>query len=118
MSLGEQELDMPFLIDAWLERREPRVRVLDRKTGMTLRQWNARDIERWCTGGEICIEDLIRAGHEELKELVSELFLCACIEDIQSVQESFARCDHACDHCERKVLSFYVNTNRRDLPLS
>jgi hypothetical protein len=52
---------MPFLIDAWLERKDPMLRVLDRKTGMVLRQWDAHAIQQWCDSGEICFDDLLRA---------------------------------------------------------
>lgn len=103
---------MPFLIDAWLERKEPMLRVLDRKSGVVLRQWNADVIQQWCDSGEICLEDLLYAGPSELKKIVSELFLCGCIEDISSIRQTFNGGCSGCGRCRSKVLQFNPGVSR------
>jgi len=97
---------MPFLIDAWLERKDPMLRVLDRKTGMVLRQWDAHAIQQWCDSGEICFDDLLRAEPSEIKKLVSDLFLCGCIEDIFSIRQTFTGGCSGCGKCKSKVVQF------------
>jgi hypothetical protein len=103
---------MPFLIDAWLERKDPMLRVLDKKTGMVLRQWDAHAIQKWCDSGEICLEDLLRAEPSELKKLVSELFLSGCIEDIYSIRQTFNGGCSGCGRCESKVVHFMPRSTR------
>ncbi len=97
---------MPFVIDAWLERREPRLRVLDRKTGVVLRQWDAEALRKWCDSGEFCLEDLQYSDPAELKRLVSELFLCGCVEDLLDVRKVFRSNCSGCGKCGSKVVQF------------
>jgi len=103
---------MSFLIDAWLERKDPVLRLLDSKSGMVLREWDANAINKWTESGEICFEDLLRAKPEALKKLVSELFLCGCVEDMVTIRQTFNGGCSGCGKCKSKVINLMSHSAR------
>jgi hypothetical protein len=49
---------MHFQIDAWLERRDPLIRVLDAKTGMEFLHLGAEQVYELMESGDLCPSDL------------------------------------------------------------
>jgi hypothetical protein len=99
---------MPFLIDAWFEKSAPSLRILDRQTGVVLREWDCNTIEQLCENGEICMEDFYHADQNELKRLVSELFLCGCIDDIKEIHRSMNTCSKSCSNCKSDKMRIVI----------
>ncbi len=49
---------MTYLIDAWLDRPEPYVRILDRATGAVCAQLEGEALEELCAQGDLTIQEL------------------------------------------------------------
>ncbi|HAF93251.1 PA4570 family protein [Stutzerimonas balearica] len=66
---------MTYLIDAWLDRPEPYVRILDRATGAVCAQLEGEALEELCAQGDLTIQELSTTEPCALKEQVRNLFL-------------------------------------------
>lgn len=71
---------MAYQIDAWLERKDPEIRVTLRNTGVVLLHWHSEELKPMLDAGLLNPEDFCCCQGKE-KELVRELFLLACIEE-------------------------------------
>ncbi|MBS4095265.1 MAG: hypothetical protein KGZ83_00330 [Sulfuricella sp.] len=49
---------MKYLVDAWLERFDPIIRLFDAVTGKTLAEWRGADVQRLISDGTLEIADL------------------------------------------------------------
>ncbi len=68
---------MTYMIDAWLERNNPYLRVVHRSTGVPVVSWQGETLIRKLQNGSICVEDF---NGEPTQELIKELFLLDCLE--------------------------------------
>lgn len=64
---------MRYLIDAWLETRHPRLRLIDCETGQVRQEWDATHLRRWFEQGELAPGDFATSDPRELKKLIQEL---------------------------------------------
>ena len=67
---------MTYLIDAWLERETPYLRVIHRTTGKSVLTWQGQRLQEKLQAGDICVEDLAQPPSQEL---IKELFLLDCL---------------------------------------
>jgi hypothetical protein len=70
---------MSYIIDAWLERPDPYLRITHRHTGIRVIEWRNEKVATLLEQGVICPQDLQQSQCCS-KELVQELFLLACLE--------------------------------------
>jgi len=70
---------MTYMIDAWLERPDPYLRVTHKLTGIRIIDWKTEQIREMLDCGALCPDDF-SDGRRSPKELVRELFLLACLE--------------------------------------
>ncbi|HID82227.1 MAG TPA: hypothetical protein EYH06_00375 [Chromatiales bacterium] len=79
---------MTFQIDAWLERPDPQMRVIDTATGVVVAEFNQTEIQQLCEWGEICPQDFCSRCAETQEALVKQLLLASCARQIgQPVSE-------------------------------
>jgi hypothetical protein len=70
---------MSYIIDAWLERPDPCLRITHCHTGIRVLEWRNERLHTLLEQGVICAHDL-QQPQCSTKELVQELFLLACLE--------------------------------------
>lgn len=66
---------MTYLIDAWLERPNPCLRILDRETGEICARLDADALQEMREQGELCPADFLSNEPGKLKEILRQLFL-------------------------------------------
>jgi hypothetical protein len=66
---------MTYLIDAWLDRPQPYLHILDRQTGAVCARFDASDLEELLEQGELDPAVLNSSEPAVLKELIRTLFL-------------------------------------------
>ena len=66
---------MSYLIDAWLERRKPYLRILNRETGEVCAMLHEDALSELREQGELDLHDFGSSEPRVLKELVRGLFL-------------------------------------------
>ncbi|KEA63235.1 hypothetical protein ADIMK_2759 [Marinobacterium lacunae] len=71
---------MTYQIDAWLERKDPELRVTLRNTGVVLLHWHSEELKPMLESGLLNPHDFCCCQGKE-KELVRELFLIACMDE-------------------------------------
>ena len=77
---------MGYVIDAWLEQGEPRLRILDADTGIVRMRWAyRREPQRICSGHPPL--NCACGAHANLHTLFKSLFLLACADRL-SLAES------------------------------
>lgn len=90
---------MPYLIDARLECHQPSIRILDKETGVTLCTWGCADIEQWYEEGEICLLDFVSCDESVLRQLMKDLFLYSCMQDIKDISSLWQQQCSDCGRC-------------------
>ncbi|PIE24021.1 MAG: hypothetical protein CSA60_03850 [Neptuniibacter caesariensis] len=68
---------MTYLIDAWFEREDPYLKVIHRKTGISVLSWRGETLLKKLSSGSLNTDDF---NQPPSQELVKELFLLDCIE--------------------------------------
>jgi len=68
-----------YLIDAWLERENPYLKVIHKTTGTPILSWHGDTLKKRFQNGEICVEDFEDTPSQEL---VKELFLLDCLQEV------------------------------------
>lgn len=68
---------MTYLIDAWLDRPEPYLRILDRDTGAVCATLGTEDVTQLMEQGTLDLQMLNSTEPGMLKELIRNLFLAA-----------------------------------------
>ncbi len=86
---------MSYLINAWLERGEPRLGIVDAQTGVVQQLWRLSKIG--ISGGKPLRRELSRIKPSGIQQLTKELFLVGCAEDLSLVQR--ARTGHIGETC-------------------
>ncbi|EAR61092.1 hypothetical protein [Neptuniibacter caesariensis] len=71
---------MTYTIDAWFERENPYLKVIHRKTGISVLNWQGETLKRKILNGAINVEDF---NQPPSQELVKELFLLDCLDQEQ-----------------------------------
>lgn len=66
---------MTYLVDAWLDRQNPCLRILNRETGEICAELNEEALRELQDQGELSIQELSSCEPHVLKELVRTLFL-------------------------------------------
>ncbi|MFW1677930.1 hypothetical protein ACFVYJ_09130 [Pontibacter sp. JAM-7] len=69
---------MTYQIDAWLERREPYLRIVDRQSGVVVMEWRDQRLQGLLEQGDITRQEL-EGDHVNQQTLVRDLFLYDCI---------------------------------------
>jgi hypothetical protein len=93
---------MPFLIDARLECSRPSIRILDTETGRSLCEWGQQVIEQWKEAGEICLLDFASSDERVLRQLMKDLFLFSCMQDIEYATSMWQGHCSGCGRCSNK----------------
>lgn len=71
---------MSYMIDAWLERPDPYIRVVHKERRISVLQWRGRQVREMIDNGMICVLDFAEQNTNE-QELVKELFVLSCLND-------------------------------------
>lgn len=66
---------MTYFIDAWLDRPQPYLRIVNRITGHVCVQVQGEELEELREQGVLDMNDLSSSEPSQLKELVRQLFL-------------------------------------------
>ncbi|HHJ4328318.1 TPA: hypothetical protein ACQJWO_005632 [Klebsiella pneumoniae] len=66
---------MTYLIDAWLDQAQPRLRILNRETGETCLELRGQALDELREQGELDLRELSSCEPGLLKERVRQLFL-------------------------------------------
>jgi hypothetical protein len=83
---------MGYVIDAWLERDDPFVSVLNAATGAVIMHWNADIVKKILGCGDLCPEDFRCQNRSEEFCLIREMFL---LDAAMSTQGCHGNC-HLC----------------------
>lgn len=73
---------MSYLINAWLENGESRLGIVDAHSGEVRQLWRLNKISV-----QPCRRDFSRTKSSGIQQLVKELFLVGCAEDLSLVQQ-------------------------------
>ncbi len=73
---------MKYVIDAKIEKGQPRLRVLDADTGAVHMEWSLTRVNKMLEEGEIPPKDFLHPERYGMKLLIRNLFLLSCIESI------------------------------------
>ncbi|MDM7858589.1 PA4570 family protein [Thiopseudomonas acetoxidans] len=66
---------MTYFIDAWLDRPQPYLRIINRLTGHTCLQIEGNELEKLREQGILDIQDLSSPEPSHIKEQIRQLFL-------------------------------------------
>ena len=105
---------MRLTIDAWLERRNPRIRLLDADTGQEIQRLDSDQVHALVDSGELCPDDLADAA-DCIERIV---LLLALIEDRRGIRRhsdmvfcpvdcvSHDACRRVKRHCQQQAKQF------------
>lgn len=67
--------NMRLSIDAWLERKDPRIRLIDAETGEVIFRWGPQQVRELIDTGDLCVSDIDQdcLPCREVIELIEEL---------------------------------------------
>ena len=66
---------MTYLIDAWLERSSPCLRIIEAATGQVCVTLDEACLLAMREHGDLCLDDLLTTEPHQIKDLVRRLFL-------------------------------------------
>lgn len=72
---------MTYMIDAWLERSNPFLRIVECATGQTCARIDASELQAMRDQGDLNLEDLLSNEPHKLKEVIRRLFLAQALYD-------------------------------------
>jgi hypothetical protein len=70
---------MKYIVDAWLERPDPQIRILDPRSGAIRLAWQPERVRELLDSGRISAADFDCQDECCVCELVRDLFLLSCI---------------------------------------
>jgi hypothetical protein len=73
---------MIYMIDAWLERPDPYIRVIHKERKIPVLEWSSGQVKEMIAQGTLCPFDFIDT-HTNEQELIKELFILSCLDNIQ-----------------------------------
>lgn len=71
---------MTYMIDAWLERPDPYIRVVHRERKIPVIQWQGERVKEMIATGILCPFDFSDERVNQ-QELIKELFVLSCLDD-------------------------------------
>ena len=95
---------MQLSIDAWLERRNPRISLLDADTGQELVRLGSEQVRELMESGDLCHRDLQDASYPcfELLALLKELLILQRDSTMLRVPAYIGRLKTASQHLSKK----------------
>ncbi len=75
---------MQYAVDAKIENGQPRLRVLDARTGQVYMEWSLTRINEMLEHGEIEQQDFLHPERYGMNLLLKNLFLLSCIESMST----------------------------------
>ncbi len=81
---------MKYVIDAKIEKGQPRLRVLDADTGAVHMEWSLTRVNKMLEEGEIPQKDFLHPERYGMKLLIRNLFLLSCIESLNDCDDEYA----------------------------
>lgn len=79
---------MQYAVDAKIENGQPRLRVLDARTGQVYMEWSLTRINEMLDHGEIEQKDFLHPERYGMNLLLKNLFLLSCIENMSAGNNS------------------------------
>ena len=76
---------MAFILDAWLEQKHPRLRIVDTGSNVVVLDWSENILRPLLDSGEICAKDFNNPCKSEIQRLIRGLFLLACRMEIATL---------------------------------
>ncbi|WP_130470736.1 hypothetical protein [Candidatus Magnetaquicoccus inordinatus] len=67
-------MEICYIVDAWLERADPRITVCSAHNGSAVLDWDQHTIHKLFASGALSPEDFRPSSSQELWELLCELF--------------------------------------------
>lgn len=71
---------MSYIIDAWLERPDPYIRVVHKERRIPVIEWHGKQVKEMIACGALCPFDFSSADTNR-QELIKELFILSCLEE-------------------------------------
>ncbi len=92
---------MKYVVDARLEKGQPRLRVLDADTGVVHMEWSLTRVSQMLDEGEIDPNDFLHPERYGMRLLLKNLFLLSCIESMANNEnrEKVSRSDQDSERC-------------------
>ena len=78
---------MAFILDAWLEQKSPRLRIVDAGSNVVVLDWNESILRPLLDNGELCAKDFNNPCKNEIQRLIRGLFLLACRMEIAALDQ-------------------------------
>ncbi len=70
---------MTYMIDAWLERPDPYIRVIHKERKIPVLEWSGTEVKELIACGAVCPFDF-RSTQVNEQELIKELFVLSCLD--------------------------------------
>lgn len=102
---------MFFILDSWLDNKNPFIRVMSQETGQIILEFKGNEIQHLLEQQVIDIKDLYFRDKAQEKEMICELFLFAQHQN-QSHQDELLNQVHSATP-KRKRISMVTNTFNR-----
>jgi len=72
---------MIYMIDAWLERPDPYIRVIHKERNIPVLEWSSSQVKEMIATGALCAFDFTDI-HTNEQELIKDLFILSCLDNI------------------------------------
>ena len=69
---------MIFCVNAWLERPDPFISVLNQNSGLEVMRFEKECLDNYLQAGDFCLEDFCSADIQQQQALVRDLLLLRC----------------------------------------
>ena len=71
-----------YLIDAWLDKRQPYLELVEQGSGQVVRRWQGRRLQELFNSGLISYQELQTSSQTQLKKIVKALILEVTCEEL------------------------------------
>lgn len=92
-------------IDAWLDRTNPYIRIIDQESGDVITQFEGEEVNECLERGHICVRDLCCNTPRAQHEIVKHLLLTRCG---KSLVEQLNTCARQCQYYGKQVNTLLV----------
>lgn len=75
---------MQYVVEASLNKGQPRLRVIDARTGQTRLEWGLVKVNEMLESGEIKQEDFLKPERYGMNLLLKNLFLLSCADGLST----------------------------------
>lgn len=98
-------VEMTFSINAWLDRTNPFIELLNTKTGEIMAQFTGERLTRCLEQGDICLTELRKADSATQQELVRCLLLAHCANCLKGqLDDTFNECAYVREYRKRNAV--------------